>query len=192
LFEFLTKGAISETGFDSPHELEITILAPTKDPVKPMWGPRVLADRAPKSSSILYSSLEFISGLGVRLHIANPSLLDFVKRQALGATYVLSVCTNLGSWHKLALWKESMPLPTNPVSGRSRLRPAHPLNEFQLDGLYTRSFGRLRVLLQVYFQLTLGIDMANASLEHLVGGDIAKAVRGIVELSVRQDVYGHL
>jgi transcriptional regulator GlxA family with amidase domain len=38
----------------------------------------------------------FLEGLGARPHLRPPGIIDFIRRQARSAKYILSVCT--GSW----------------------------------------------------------------------------------------------
>lgn len=120
LLSFLSPESLSRdfSPIASSLTVEVTYLAVTKDAVKGSSGPLLLPDKAyedvkdgeqfdiilvpggmflqnsifvPKKD--LTFSMMSLTGLGTRPGVIPQAVVDFVKRQAPGAKYILSVCT---------------------------------------------------------------------------------------------------
>ncbi|PSS38031.1 hypothetical protein PHLCEN_2v116 [Hermanssonia centrifuga] len=122
-------------------------------------------------------------GVGTRPEICPKSLLDFIKRQAPNAKYVLSVCTGSEVLAQAGML-EGKRATTN-KSSFNRIKEytvkQHqiewvPKARWVVDGRFWTSSG-----------VTAGADMAYAFLVQLVGQDLANFVRGIVELSIHKE-----
>ncbi|THH26705.1 hypothetical protein EUX98_g7483 [Antrodiella citrinella] len=103
LLGFLSPSRIldetSNPGFGIPaYAITTTYLSPKDGPIKPMSGPLLLSSTTYDSvgPDEQFDILLIPGGYGTRPNVVSPSLIEFVKRQAPGAKYVLSVCT--GSW----------------------------------------------------------------------------------------------
>ncbi|EJD03102.1 uncharacterized protein FOMMEDRAFT_28685 [Fomitiporia mediterranea MF3/22] len=115
-------------------------------------------------------------GVDARPDRVHVDLLNFLKQEIPVARYVLSVCT--GSWILAG---------TGVLDGKQATT-----NKFSFKSVKTSH-------LRTSSGVTAGADMANAFLVHLVGEDVAKTIRGVVELSARAEdedefasVYGLL
>jgi len=185
LFGFLAPSRLSDerSTTSSPFALEPTYISYTKDPVKPASGPLVLPDRTfddiPAEEQ--FEIVLIPGGPGVRPNVIKPPFLEFVKRQVPGATYVLSVCT--GSWVLAQAGLLSGKRATTNKSTFSEIKKATADQNIQwvakarwvVDGNFWTASG-----------ITAGTDMASAFLEYLVGAEITKSIRGVAEVSVRQ------
>jgi len=109
----------------------------------------------------------------------DPSLLEFLKKQAPGAKYILTVCT--GSWvlagtgllnGKKATTNKS--LFNRVVAATDKSIEWVPRARWVVDGNIWTSSG-----------VTAGMDMANAFLEVLTGKQFTEFVRMAIELGVR-------
>jgi len=109
----------------------------------------------------------------------DPSLLEFLKKQAPGAKYILTVCT--GSWilagtglldgkkatTNKAYFKKIVAATNKSITWVARAR-------WVVDGNIWTSSG-----------VTAGLDMASAFLEFLAGKEVATFYRTGIELSVK-------
>ncbi|THH26706.1 hypothetical protein EUX98_g7482 [Antrodiella citrinella] len=173
-----------QTSFGNPaYAIAPTYLSPKDGPVKPTSGPLLLASRTYDSvgPDEQFDIILIPGGHGVRPELVASSLVQFVKRQAPEAKYVLSVCT--GSWvlalagllkGKRATTNKSCFLEIQ-ESTKDEGVTWVPRARWIVDGNYWTSSG-----------ITAGTDMASAFLEHLLGAEVTSKIRGIAELSVRQ------
>ncbi|EIN06460.1 class I glutamine amidotransferase-like protein [Punctularia strigosozonata HHB-11173 SS5] len=185
-------GFISSKRLDNPisaplsteppkYAFDIEYLGHTRDPVEPISGPSVLPQRT--YDEVLASKEQFdillVPG-GARPEGVPRSLTEFIRAQAPGARYILSVCT--GSWvlagagildgrkattNKRAFNSAKVPTKDLPIVWVPKAR-------WVVDGNVWTSSG-----------VTAGADMANAFLQHLIGDEYAEKIRGVVELSAK-------
>ncbi|KAI0072434.1 class I glutamine amidotransferase-like protein [Panus rudis PR-1116 ss-1] len=180
LFVYFTK-AMGDAGIrqiDVPILFDFTYLNYTRDPVKPMSGPRAFPDKTydevgPEEQ---FDVVLLPGGPGSRPDLVQPSLIKFLQRQEPGAKYFLSVCT--GSWvYAQAGLLEGKRATTN-KSLFKIIQAATAQNKVEwvakarwvVDGKFWTASG-----------VTAGIDMANAFIEHTMGKDFAKIVRDAAE-----------
>ncbi|KAI0785631.1 class I glutamine amidotransferase-like protein [Abortiporus biennis] len=167
------------------YNFEIIYLASTKDSVKPDAGPRVVGDET--YEDILKKKEQFDillipGGSGATPPLVQPVLLEFLKFQASGAKYILSVCT--GSWILAqAGLLDGKRATTNKFCFRKVQASTHlqaitwvAKARWVVDGNVWSASG-----------VTAGSDMVYAFLEHLNGEKIATTLRGFVELSGKQE-----
>jgi len=161
--------------------LSIEYLGPTRDPIKPDREPTVLVDRAydEVGEDEHFDILLIPGGWGTRPHVRPPGIVDFIRRQAQGAKYVLSVCT--GSWLLAdAGVLDGKRATSNKAAFRGVKEGTSPLVEWVpkarwvVDGNVWTSSG-----------VTAGQDMTAAFIEHLAGKEQSDKIRGIIELSVK-------
>ncbi|KAI0785630.1 class I glutamine amidotransferase-like protein [Abortiporus biennis] len=163
------------------YNLEIVYLGYSKDPIKPITGPILLADETYEESLAKKEQFDIIlipGGPGATPQQVRPVLLDFLKFQAPGAKYILTVCT--GSWvlaqaglldgkrattNKFTFKHIQDATKDQPITWVAKAR-------WVVDGKFWTASG-----------VTAGADMGYAFLKHLVGEKIANVVRGLVELS---------
>ncbi|KAF8591045.1 class I glutamine amidotransferase-like protein [Ramaria rubella] len=181
LLDFISPQGSRNRGISSPHLVRVTYLSHTLEPVIPGAGPKVLPERIYDdiTGNEQFDIIFIPGGRGARPGSAPTSLMEFVKRQAPRAKYLLTVCT--GSWilagcgfldgkrattNKRA-FQEVKASTSDKIIWVAKAR-------WVVDGNIWTSSG-----------VTAGMDMANAFLVHLVGHDIARRIRGVVELSSR-------
>ncbi|KAI0072435.1 class I glutamine amidotransferase-like protein [Panus rudis PR-1116 ss-1] len=200
LLSFIAPKAVATADFGVKRNIPVivppTFLNYTRDPVKPMSGPDVLVNKAydDVGPDEQFDIILVPGGLGSRPDRVQPSLIRFLQRQAPGAKYVLSVCT--GSWilaqaglldGKRATTNKASFKRTKEATAQQKIEWV-PKARWVIDGKTWTASG-----------VTAGIDMASAFLDELVGQDIAQDIRGIVEVSARDqgddefaDFYGLL
>jgi putative intracellular protease/amidase len=153
------------------------------------------------------------SGPGARPHNVHPSLNIFIQKQAPGAKYILTVCTgswilantglldgknattNKASFNTIKVRSPILTKPLNPIFCQANTSSEInwvPQARWVVDGNIWTSSGvsageniRSDHLKPAgSWGCYLGIDMASRFVEHLVGEDIARFIRGRVEVSV--------
>ncbi|EJD03101.1 class I glutamine amidotransferase-like protein [Fomitiporia mediterranea MF3/22] len=184
LFGFLSPDSTLRSEINSPRSLRLIFLSHNLDPVIPGAGPAILPQATYNdalASKIQYDILLVPGGAGAHPERVHVDLLNFLKHQIPGARYVLSVCT--GSWILAGTGVlDGKRATTNKFSFKSVKEATSDKIEWVakarwvIDGKVWTSSG-----------VTAGADMANAFLVHLVGEDVAKTIRGIVELSARAE-----
>jgi len=185
LLGFLSPESLKRRFTNPPsHSIETTYLSHNLDLVKPSSGPLIQPNASYSDSgpSNQYDIILVPGGPGARPGAVPESLLEFVKRQAPGAKYILSVCT--GSWilaragvlngkkatsNKSAMKELMEDTKDLPITWIKKARWVVDDNE----RLWTSS------------GVTAGQDLANAFLEHLIGKSHTEIIRNIVELSAR-------
>ncbi|KAH8073011.1 class I glutamine amidotransferase-like protein [Cristinia sonorae] len=155
-------------------------LGPSPDPIKPWAGAPMIPTRTYDSvGEDEQFDIILIPG-GARPKATPQSLLSFIRRQAPGAKYVLSVCT--GSWILAqAGVLHGKRATTNKADFKTIRDTTTDLGitwvakaRWVVDGNYWTSSG-----------VTAGIDMANAFLTHLIGEEPANQIRILAEANVR-------
>ncbi|CAE6512148.1 unnamed protein product [Rhizoctonia solani] len=199
LLGFLSKGSMTQTNPAwpfVPYEFEIDYLAETLDPVVPSVGPPLVPSKTfSQVNSTQYDILLVPGGPGTRPAVISPNVVDFVKNQAPGLQYMLSVCT--GAW---ILANGGVLDGKNATTNKAAFAQIRnetsksinwiPKARWVVDGNTWSSSG-------VTAGVTAGMDMANAFLIHLAGPDYATKARNIVELRAAEqgddpfaEVYG--
>ncbi|CAE6510893.1 unnamed protein product [Rhizoctonia solani] len=199
LLGFLTKGSMVQTSPAwpfVPYEFEIDYLAESLDPIMPSVGPPIVPSKTfNEVNATQYDILLVPGGPGTRPAIISPNVVNFVKQQAPGLQYMLSVCT--GAWILAnAGVLEGKNATTNKaafaqIRGSNQNETSKNINwipkaRWVVDGTTWSSSG-----------VTAGADMANAFLTYLAGPDFATKARNIVELRAAEqgddpfaEIYG--
>ncbi|KZP22349.1 class I glutamine amidotransferase-like protein [Athelia psychrophila] len=175
--------SVGEFPTEPSYSIEADYLSHTMDPVAPMSGPHVVPTGSYSTTEKQYDIILVPGGPGARPDAVPRELLAFIKRQAPGLKYILSVCT--GSWILAGAGVLDGKRATSNKSVFKELKEATahlqitwvPKARWVVDDnnkLWTSS------------GVTAGQDMANAFLGHLVGKEHAEIIRNIVELSVKQ------
>jgi len=172
--------------FPSPpsHSIETTYLSHNLEPLKPMTGPLVLPNASYSVTDPIdqYDIILVPGGRGARPGSVPGSLIEFVKRQAPGAKYILSVCT--GSW---ILAETGVLNGKKATSNKAALRSIMentkhlPITWIKKARWVVDDDNKLWTSSGV----TAGQDLANAFLEHLIGKQHSEILRNIIELSSR-------
>ncbi|KAH8073013.1 class I glutamine amidotransferase-like protein [Cristinia sonorae] len=184
---FLARWNVVETAppftrIDSKFIIDSVFLGPSTDPVRPCTGPLMIPTRTYDSvgEDEQFDMILVPGGPGAQPEAVPPSLLSFIKRQAPGATYVLSACT--GSW---VLAHAGVLRGKRATTNKASLQLIRDLTtelgvtwvakaRWVVDGKYWTSSG-----------VTAGIDMSIAFLTHLIGEALTTKIRGLSEASVR-------
>ncbi|KAH7332586.1 class I glutamine amidotransferase-like protein [Rhizoctonia solani] len=195
LLGFLAKGSMTQTNPAwpfVPYEFEIDYLAESLDPIVPSVGPPLAPSKTfSQVNSTQYDILLVPGGPGTRPAVISPNVVDFVKNQAPGLQYMLSVCT--GAW---ILANGGVLDGKNATTNKAAFAQIRnetsksinwiPKARWVVDGNTWSSSG-----------VTAGMDMANAFLTHLAGPDYATKARNIVELRAAEqgddpfaEIYG--
>ncbi|KLO14624.1 class I glutamine amidotransferase-like protein [Schizopora paradoxa] len=157
---------------------EIDYLSVSLNPVVPDSGPRLVPTQL-YSTEKQYDILLVPGGSGGHPKGVPKELLEFLKRQAPKARYVLAVCT--GSWvlaatglldGKRATTAKDSFIETKETT--SKAIEWVPKARWVVDGNYWTSSG-----------VTAGANMAYAFLVHIEGKEVAEALRGAIELSLK-------
>lgn len=91
------------------------LIAQTEDPVTCAKG-MVLQPHASFATAPPLDVLLVPGGLGTPTEVANPALIDFIRRQSAGCRAVLSVCTGAFLLHAAGLLSGQRATPTGPPS----------------------------------------------------------------------------
>ncbi|KAI0081454.1 class I glutamine amidotransferase-like protein [Panus rudis PR-1116 ss-1] len=174
--ELLATGLIG----DSPYDVESTYFGYTKDPIKPMAGPKVIPDKTydEVGAGEQYDVIVVPGGFGSEPQNVKPPVLSFLQKQAPGAKYVLSVCT--GSWllAQAGLLEGKRATTNRALFKRVQEATSNvqwdPKARWVVDGKYWTAAG-----------VTAGIDTAYAFLENLVGKELTTKARALLEYNVR-------
>ncbi|KLO14256.1 class I glutamine amidotransferase-like protein [Schizopora paradoxa] len=160
--------------------LDLHYLSVSLDPVVTDSGPKLVPTDL-YSAEKQYDVLLVPGGSNGNPQGVPKELLEFLKKQAPKAKYVLTVCT--GSWILAATGLlDGKRATTNKFTFNmvkettSKSIEWVPKARWVVDGNYWTSSG-----------VTAGADMANAFLQHIVGEETAKQIRGIIELSSREE-----
>ncbi|QRV96709.1 hypothetical protein RhiJN_24727 [Ceratobasidium sp. AG-Ba] len=180
MIHFATPDSYIKTrpGWPTPDaQVVIDYVAEFQDSITPSGGARILPSKSfSEVEGKQYDILFVPGGPGARPNVLSPAVLDFVKKQAPGATYVLSVCT--GSWiladagildgkratTNKAAFKDCVASTSKAVQWIAKAR-------WVVDGNIWTSSG-----------VTAGADMGYEFMKHLTGQEFATKVKNIVEL----------
>jgi len=186
------QGTVELLGFLSPENLEkhgsrmfnpkvafdLHFLSVSTEPINPDSGPKLVPTDL-YSAEKQYDVLFVPGGTKGSPEGVPKELLEFLKKQAPGARYVLTACT--GSWVLAATGLLDGKRATTNKSGFNEVKSTTnksiewvPKARWVIDGNIWTSSG-----------VTAGMDMGNAFLVHIVGEDTAKAIRRSVELSAK-------
>ncbi|KAL1669668.1 class I glutamine amidotransferase-like protein [Schizophyllum commune] len=167
-----------------PIESPIVYLADALEPIKPGYtgegGPRLLPDATYAEATQQYDIVLLGGGVTGTPDEVPKSLLDFLKRQMSGVTYVLTVCT--GSWILSATGAlDGRRATTNKDYFKRTVEATGSHNidwvakaRWVVDGKFWTSSG-----------VSAGMDMANAFVKHLAGPDIAHIIANVIEMRAR-------
>lgn len=76
-------------------QLSITLVAHAPGPVRSEQGPAAYADLALEQAT-QFDAILVPGGIGTRMQVNNPALLEWIAQRAASGAYVLSVCTGSG------------------------------------------------------------------------------------------------
>ncbi|KIP04522.1 hypothetical protein PHLGIDRAFT_120629 [Phlebiopsis gigantea 11061_1 CR5-6] len=163
------------------YNIAASYLAVSADPVHAAGGPQLVPTRtyASVKPGEQFDIILIPGGLGTLPGVTNEAVIEFIKAQAPGAKYVLSVCTGSELLARAGVLAGKRAT-TNKASF-VRIRDEHPTVEWVakarwvVDGKLWTSSG-----------VTAGADMGYAFTEFLVGHEIANTGRGVIELSKRE------
>jgi len=184
----LSADVVNRGFFPTPPSrvIEITFLSHNLEPVKPLIGPLVLPNASYSDTELTnqYDIILVPGGPGARPDACPKSLMEFLKRQAPGAKYILSVCT--GSW---ILARAGILNGKKATTNKSLMKV---LMEDSKD-LPITWIKKARWVVdddkKVWTSsgVTAGQDLGGAFLEHLIGKPQAEIIRNIVELSTKAE-----
>ncbi|KAJ7079069.1 class I glutamine amidotransferase-like protein [Mycena belliarum] len=159
--------------------IEFTYLSHTLDPVEPTAGPHVLPSMMYDEAQEQFEIILIPGGPNVNPPSACP---EFIKRQAPGAKYILTVCTgslilartgllngHRATTNKMAFRSVQEETKDLPITWVAKARWV--VSEDQK--IWTGS------------GVTAGMDLAGGFLDHLVGKELSHAMRAFIELSVK-------
>ncbi|KAF9648219.1 class I glutamine amidotransferase-like protein [Thelephora ganbajun] len=165
-----------------PVQVEATYFSHNREHVVGDVGPALVPQRTYEQVLENFEQYDLIlvpGGIRAAPDTVDPSLMEFLKKQAPGAKYILTVCT--GSWILAGTGLLNGRKATTNKSFFRRVVAATdksiewiPQARWVVDGNIWTSSG-----------VTAGIDMSSAFLEFLAGKEFAAFVRGRIELGVR-------
>ena len=161
----------AETATDA--DLSVCSVAEGDEPVVCNKGLRVLPDQTFVQCPAL-DVLLVPGGTGTRSQCGNPAMLDFLRRQAEGATWVTSVCTGIMVLSAAGLTADRRV--TTHWSAVTELREQDPSLEVLEGPRYVRD-GKLVTSAGV----SAGIDMSLWLLGQIFDPDLARAVQKGIE-----------
>ncbi|KAI0093097.1 class I glutamine amidotransferase-like protein [Irpex rosettiformis] len=184
-FGFLTQKTVDRGIFNVKVNTFIkpTYLGITRDPIEPMSGPRLLPDKTygDVKEGEQFDIVFVPGGYGTARHESPQVVLDFVRKQAPGAKYVLSVCAGADILAgadvlngKRATTNKSMFLRTVEDFKDKNIEWVRKAR-WVVDGNVWTSSG-----------MAAGSDMAYAFVKHLAGYEVAEFIRGLVEFSAHE------
>jgi len=191
LLEFISTKNLSRSTsglfpMPPPYSIHTTYMSHNLEPVEPCAGPLILPNG-------LYDFAESANQYDIILvpraplpavENAPPSIIQFIKRQAPGAKYILSVCT--GSWF---LAKAGVLNGKKATTNKSAFK--HVVEDTKDLPITWVKKARWVVdddnKLWTSSGVTSGQDLGNAFLQHLIGKPNTDIIRHIVELSIRDE-----
>ncbi|KAJ7187951.1 class I glutamine amidotransferase-like protein [Mycena filopes] len=159
--------------------LEFTYLSHTLDPVEPTAGPRIVPDKTYDEAQEQFDIILIPGGPNVNPPKACP---DFIMRQSPGAKYILTVCTG-----SLILARTGLLNGQRATTNKRAFRSV--VEETKDMGITWIAKARWVVTedkkIWTGSGVTAGSDMAGGFLDHLVGKELAFAMRSFIELSMK-------
>ncbi|KAI0696700.1 class I glutamine amidotransferase-like protein [Cytidiella melzeri] len=183
LFSFLSPQVVASGLYSTPPDvtIEATYLGVTSEPIHGDSGPRLLPNKTygDVKEGEQFDIILVPGGSGTSPGLLPQPVVDFVKKQAPGAKYVLSICTGA---EVLAVAGVLNGLRATTSKAWSCLKEDckdmgviwDPKARWVVDGKFWSSAGA-----------TAGAEMGYTFVKHLVGHENAEVARGVVELSVR-------
>ncbi|KAJ7902144.1 class I glutamine amidotransferase-like protein [Mycena olivaceomarginata] len=158
--------------------IEFTYLSHTLDPVEPTAGPNLLPSLTYDDAKEQFDIILVPGGPQVDPPRACP---EFIKRQAPGAKYILTVCTG-----SLILARTGLLSGKRATTNKSAFRSVQ--EETKHLGITWVPKARWVVTedkkIWTGSGVTAGMDLAGGFLDHLVGPELGVAMRSFIELSV--------
>ncbi|KAI0088047.1 class I glutamine amidotransferase-like protein [Irpex rosettiformis] len=157
-------------------------LGVTSEPVQGSSGPKFVPDRTYSDikDGEQFDIILVPGGLGTRPGVLPEVVVDFVKKQAPGAKYVLSVCSG-----SEVLARADILNGLRATTNKSLFKVI--TEDYKEKGIKWVPKARWVVDGKIWTAsgVTAGADMGYAFLRHLAGDQFANAARGIVEYSIR-------
>jgi len=161
--------------------IEFTYLSHTLDPVEPTSGPLILPSLTYDDAKEQFDIILIPGGPNVNPPSACP---EFIKRQAPGAKYILTVCTG-----SLILARTGL------LSGKRATTNKRAFRSVQEE---TKHLGITWVPKARWVAtkdkkiwsgsgISAGMDLAGGFLDHLVGPELGLAMRSFIELSMKAE-----
>lgn len=190
------QGPVELFGFISPEQyplqnfptepaylIDASYFSTSMDAVRTASGPKLVPTRTYDSlkSGEQFDIVLVPGGPGSRPGVTPSTVLDFIKAQAPGATYILGVCTGAEILARAGILAKGNKATTN-KKAFNRIKGDHPdvewvaVARWVIDGKIWTSSG-----------VIAGTDMAYEFLERLVGSGISTPIRCTVELPIRGD-----
>lgn len=182
LFSFVAPEAVARLQPNIPaYSIATSFLAPSMDLVQPDAGPRLAPTRtyASVQPGEQFDIILVPGGSGTRPEFTDEAVIQFIRAQAPGAKYVLSVCTGAELLARAGIL-EGRQATTN-KSSFNRIKQLHPTVNWIAKARWVVD-GKLWISSGV----AAGADMGYAFMQHLVGHEVSNTIRGIVELSVHE------
>jgi putative intracellular protease/amidase len=157
----------------------LEMVAEQPGPVASRQGPKAVADIA-LTDAKPYDVLLIPGGRGTRREVANPELIDWIRRHAQASGIVATVCTGAALLARTGLL-DGRPATTNKESFRWVMEQGpdvlwQPQARWVVDGKYHTSSG-----------VSAGMDMALALIAKLDGLDKARQVAAYAEYRWNDD-----
>ncbi|KAF7376409.1 DJ-1 protein-PfpI domain-containing protein [Mycena sanguinolenta] len=161
--------------------IELTYLSHTLDPVEPTSGPTLLPSKTYDDAKEQFDIILIPGGPNVNPPSACP---EFIKRQAPGAKYILTVCTG-----SLVLARTGL------LSGKRATTNKFAFRRVQEEtkhlGIHwipkARWVATEDKKIWTGSGVTAGMDLAGGFLDHLVGKEMGLAMRSFIELSMKEE-----
>ncbi|KAF8210650.1 class I glutamine amidotransferase-like protein [Mycena galopus ATCC 62051] len=171
---------VTSTDYQGP----FTYLSHTLDPVEPTAGPMLLPSLTYDDAKEQFDILLIPGGKPLRCPAVNPpsACPEFIKRQAPGAKYILTVCTG-----SLILAR------TGSCVGNAPRRTNLRFEAFENQTLGIEWVPKARWVatedkrIWTGSGVSAGMDLAGGFLDHLVGKDLGLAMRSFIELSMKAE-----
>ncbi|KAJ3528596.1 hypothetical protein NM688_g7977 [Phlebia brevispora] len=183
LLSFLTPRvlALKLLPISPPFGFEPAYLSTSKGPLEFYGGLQVLPTKTYDEVTEQFDILLIPGGLGTWPDKCPQTLIDFIRKQAPGAKYILSVCSGSEVLARAGVL-DGKRATTNKSAFKRIQEETRDLNitwvpkaRWVVDGNVWTSSG-----------VTAGTDMGYAFLDKMVGSQIANGIRGVVEVSIRE------
>ncbi|KAJ6500174.1 class I glutamine amidotransferase-like protein [Mycena vitilis] len=161
--------------------IEFTYLGPTLDPIEPTAGPLLLPTLAYDDAKEQFDIVLVPGGPDVNPPISCP---DFIKRQAPGAKYILSVCTG-----SLILARTGLLNGKRATTNKSAFRSVQEKTKDLPIAWVPKARWVATEDKKIWTGsgISAGMDLAGGFLDHLVGKELGLAMRSFIELSMKAE-----
>ncbi|KAJ6499011.1 class I glutamine amidotransferase-like protein [Mycena sanguinolenta] len=161
--------------------IEFTYLSHTLDPVEPTSGPTLLPAKTYDDAKEQFDIILIPGGPNVNPPSACP---EFIKRQAPGAKYILTVCTG-----SLILARTGLLNGKRATTNKSAFRRVQ--EETKHLGIHWIPKARWVTTedkkIWTGSGVTAGMDLGGGFLDHLVGKELGLAMRSFIELGMKEE-----